>query len=92
MLLEDNTPLIDHTLQESEVAALIEIKIEDGLKLLSNEVDDIIVNELSMVNGKKVVGQTKIKKDDFIFRIDPYYLKIFIMADRYFKGEKYFAI
>lgn len=92
MLLEDNTPLIDHTLQESEVASLIEIKVEDGLRLLSGEISEITVNELLIVNTEKIIQQTTIKKDDFIFRIDPYYLKIFIMADRYFKGEKYFAI
>ena len=92
VLLEDNTPLIDHKLQEDEVAALIEVKVSDGLKLLSGEIDEIVCEALVLENGNNVLNQMKIKREDFIYRLDPYYLKIFIMADRYFKGEKYLAI
>ena len=92
VLLEDNTPLIDHNLQEDEVSALIEVKVSDGLRLLSDEVDHIFGNALVEENKKKRLTQMRIVKEDFIYRIDPYYLKIFIMADRYFKGEKYLAI
>lgn len=92
VLLEDNTPLIDHNLQEEEVSALVEVKIEDGLKLLSGEIDCIFGMALTEENGIKRLSEMKIVREDFIYRIDPYYLKIFIMADRYFKGEKYLAI
>ena len=92
VLLEDNTKLEEHILQESEVSALIEIKVEDGLKLFSGEIDELIANELSIIDGEKTIKESMVHREDFIFRIDPYYLKIFIMADRYFKGEKYFAI
>ena len=92
VFLEDNTRLIDHALQESEVSALIEIKVEDGLRLFARETDSISANELIIDDNVKVVNKTTIHREDFIFRIDPYYLKIFIMADRYFKGEKYLAI
>ena len=92
VLLEDNTPLIDHNLQEEEVSALVEIEVEDGLKLFAKEVEEVEGNALIEENGVKRITTMKIKADDFIFRLDPYYLKIFIMADRYFKGEKYLAI
>ena len=92
VLLEDNTPLADHSLQEEEVSALVEVKVEDGLALLSGEVDEIFGIALTEAGGVKTVGEMKIKREDFIYRIDPYYLKIFIMADRYFKGEKYLAV
>ncbi len=92
VFLEDNTALIDHNLQESEVSALVEIKVQDGLKLFSGEVTDLTVSALYEENGIKHIGEMNITVDDFIYRLDPYYLKIFIMADRYFKGEKYLAI
>ena len=91
-LLEDNTNLIDHNLQEEEVSALVEIEVSDGLKLFANEVESVEGNALIEVDGKKRIEKVSIRADEFIYRLDPYYLKIFIMADRYFKGEKYFAI
>lgn len=92
VLLEDNTKLQDHVLQEAEVSALVEVKIEDGLRLFGGDVDKITATEMTAVNGVKQLNTVTITREDFISRIDPYYLKIFIMADRYFKGEKYFAI
>jgi len=92
VFLEDNTPLIQHNLQVDEVSALVEIQVEDGLHLFSGEVEYVNCNALFIENGEKKLGYMKVCADDFIFRIDPYYLKVFIMADRYFKGEKYLAI
>lgn len=92
VLLEDNTKLQDHVLQESEVSSLVEIKVEDGLKLFGGDVDEITATAMTSTNGRKQINSITVTRDDFIYRIDPYYLKIFIMADRYFKGEKYFAI
>ena len=92
VLLEDNTPLLDHNLQESEVSALVEIPIQEGLKLFAGEVESVKANAMCVENGKKVLKVTSVSQSDFITRIDPYYLKIFIMADLYFKGSKYLAI
>lgn len=92
VFLEDNTPLIDHNLQETEVSALVEIDVEDGLHLFAGEVDSITANALIDDTGAKKLVNISIKKEDFIERIDPYYFKVFIMADRYFKGEKYLSI
>ena len=92
VFLEDNTPLIDHILQESEVSALVEIPVQSGLQLFADEIDTISVNALCVEDGNKVIKKMNISKADFIKRIDPYYLKIFIMADLYFKGSKYLAI
>lgn len=92
VLLEDNTPLLNHNLQESEVSALVEVPVQEGLKLFSDEIDRVEVNALCVENGNKNIKNITITKSDFISRIDPYYLKIFIMADLYFKGSKYLAI
>lgn len=92
VFLEDNTPLIEHTLQESEVSALVEIKVEDGLRLFSGEVEKIHAKQMVVKDGKKTLEHVFISVNDFIERIDPYYFKVFIMADRYFKGEKYLSI
>lgn len=92
VLLEDNTPLIEHNLQESEVSALVEIPVQDGLRLFADEIKMITANALCIEEGKKVVKKIEIRKSDFIERIDPYYIKIFIMADLYFKGYGYLAI
>ncbi|MCH5151547.1 MAG: NUDIX domain-containing protein [Clostridiales bacterium] len=92
VLLEDNTPLIDHTLQEEEVSALVEIELNEGLHLLSGECDSILCKALVVEHGRKKVVTTNIRYSDFIPRLDPYYLKIFIMAERYFEGKKYLAI
>lgn len=91
VLLEDNTPLYEHCLQENEVSALVEIPIDEGLKLFSGEESSICVKAL-IEEGQKRIDIIKITVNDFIYRIDPYYLKIFIMADLYFKGSKYLAV
>lgn len=92
VFLEDNTPLLEHNLQESEVSALVEIRVEDGLRLFFGEESVVTVNALIEADGKKKLEKLDITAGDFISRLDPYYLKVFIMADRYFKGEKYLAI
>lgn len=92
VFLEDNTPLINHILQPEEVSALVEIEVSDGLKLFAEEVDSVVAQVLTSLDGQNQLGEMIVKREDFIYRIDPYYFKVFIMADRYFKGEKYLSI
>lgn len=91
-LLEDDTPLNKYKLQEEEVCGLIEVELYDGLKLLYNEIDSLkcvsVISENGILKEKPYV----LRNSDFIERPDGYYKKIFIMAQRYFAGEKYLAI
>ena len=91
-LLQCDQPLEDYTLQEEEVSGLIEIEIKDGLRLFSNEVEVVDCKSVFVENGKKTTQTYHLHVSDFIERIDPYYYKIFIMAERYFEGKKYLSI
>jgi isopentenyldiphosphate isomerase len=92
VLLEDDTPLEDYIMPENEVSGLVEIEVNGGLKLLSGGIDSLICDALFIENGQKNRKQYSLRREDFIPRIDSYYLKIFIMAERYFAGNKYLAI
>lgn len=91
-LLQDNTDLAAYSLQEEEVSGILQIEISDGLKLFSGEIGQIKVDGYRLVNGEKVKYKTEITINDFIYRIDNYYYKIFIMAERYFMGNMYISI
>lgn len=90
--LIDNTPLFDHDLQDQEVSGLVEIKVDDGLKLFGGDLEAINATLLHQDKNGKRIETISVKATDFIQRLDSYYLKVFIMADRYFKGEKYLTI
>ena len=92
VLLEDNTALQDYVIEEDEVSGVVEVDLTDGMKLLSGELDSMTCSALFVENGENKLVSYELKRKDFIPRIDPYYLKIFIMAERYFAGEKYLAI
>lgn len=91
-LLEDNTPLMDYTLQEEEVYGLVEVELNDGLKLLSGETDEIICQSVFAENGVNTQKNYRMHREDLIERIDCYYKTIFIMARRYFAGDTYLSI
>jgi isopentenyldiphosphate isomerase len=92
VLLEDDTPLADYVFDEDEVSGLVEVEISEGMKLFSGEIESINCAAVFVEYGKKVLLTYNLSLSDFIQRIDPYYLKIFIMAERYFTGNKYLAI
>ncbi|MFA4910674.1 MAG: NUDIX domain-containing protein [Desulfobacteria bacterium] len=81
-------------LNPDEVEGLVEMNLMNGLALFNDEVKDVSVkgiewdaemkrwNDISMT-----VGVTNI-----IPRIDPYYFKVFIMAGRLLRREKYLSI
>lgn len=86
-LHECNQTLADYTYQKSEIAGLVKLPIEDGLKLLSGEIDVMTVKAVGL--GQDTI---EITQDDFIQTIDAYALKVFVLAKRYFLGEKYLFI
>lgn len=93
-LLREDKPISDYELDLEEVEGLVEINISDGLKLFSGEASQV---EARGVEYDRAQAQwrniTKIvTQQSFIPRIDPYYYKIFIMADLLVKGYKHLAI
>lgn len=91
-LLEDDTPMTNYLLQEDEVSGLVEVDLDQGLKLLYGEVESIECNSVFVYNGVIKKELYTLHLDDIIPRIDGYYKKIFIMAKRYFMGDKYLSI
>lgn len=91
-LLKDNRPLSDYKLQEEEVSGVLQIKVKDGLALFSDEKSLIHATGYRIIDGKNVMFETNVSKNDFIYRIDNYYYKIFIMAERVFNNNSYVAI
>lgn len=84
-LLADNRPVDTYQIQQEEVATIVQIPVNEGLKLFSGE--------SSSVKGIDINNQVcTYTLQDFLPRNNTYYLKIFIMAERYFEGKKYLAI
>lgn len=86
-LYECNQPLSDYQYQESEIAGLVKLAIDDGLKLLSGEIESVMVEAVGL--GHDTIELTL---DDFIQTIDQYALKVLVLAQRYFAGETYLVI
>ena len=91
-LLEENTLLDDYKLQEDEVSGLVEVELFEGLRLLYGEVNSITCDSVFIEDGKKIHQRYIMTVEDIIPRIDGYYKKVFIMAYRYFMGDKYLSI
>jgi len=91
--LESDLALDAYKLQPDEVAGLVQMKLTDGLKLFTDQVDTVPIFGYQ-VNDKNVKQEINIEisKDDIIPRLDRYYLKILIMAERYFQGFTHFGI
>lgn len=86
-LYECNQPLGDYQYQKIEIDGLVKLRIDDGLKLFSGQLEHVEVEAVGL-------GQDRltIKATDFIQTLDNYVLKILILAKRYFANEKYLLI
>ncbi|WP_299452570.1 NUDIX domain-containing protein [uncultured Microscilla sp.] len=83
--LADNRPLSSYRIQEAELATVVQIPVNEGLKLFSGET--------SNVQGRNIHDElTTYSIADFLPRDNTYYLKIFVMAERYFEGKKHLVI
>ncbi len=71
-------------LQAEEVDAVIELDVENGINLFSGAVRSATAMLVSPGKGSAVV----ITADDFVPCIDNYYLKLLLLVQRYFKGER----
>ena len=93
-LLCDETKPNEYTLGLDEVEGLIEISIPDGLDLFSGNKEEIFATGIEYNNSTKKIErfQSMVNMSHFIPRIDNYFYKIIILADRYLKGEKHLII
>lgn len=93
-LLLENKKASDYIPDSVEVAGLFDIKIQMGLALFSGaskkiEIAGISYNEVNE-EWEEVISVVELS--DFIYRLDNYFYKIFVLADRYLKGEKHLVI
>lgn len=92
-LLENNILLDAYKLQPDEVTGLIQVELYDGMKLFADQVESVPISGVLVdKKGIKQLIETTLSKEDILPRIDGYYMKIFIMAERYFQGNPYLAI
>ncbi len=80
-------PLQEYRYPQDEVAGLLKLKIGDGLRLLSGEVDRVSAAAVGL-GAPEIV----IRRCDFIQSTDNYTLKAFILARRYFAGDQHLWI
>lgn len=91
-LLESNRPLEEYKLQHDEVTGLVQMHLHDCFRLFTGEVESVIVEGIELAENARRQVSISISQADVIPRLDAYYLKIAIMAERYFTGSRYVAI
>ncbi|MDE0874527.1 MAG: hypothetical protein OSA88_11715, partial [Acidimicrobiales bacterium] len=91
-LLRDDRPLTDYVLQTAEVDAVFDAPIEDLLTLFAGDASTI---ELAGVEhaGSENMGEVSVRASlaDFVPGQN-YWVTLFIMCDRFLRGERPLAI
>lgn len=77
-----------------EVEGLVEIDSQDGLALFSGRIQDVAANGVEWDRGSRTWHDVamRVSVGQFIPRIDSYYYKMFINAERYCAGYRDLAI
>ncbi|HBY20642.1 MAG: hypothetical protein A2Y24_01300 [Clostridiales bacterium GWE2_32_10] len=89
-LLPIEKELEEYNLSGDEVRGLVEIKIDDGIKLLLGETKELEAKGIFNVDNKIEIEKLTITLDDFVkayLELDELYLRLFIAAKRYIEGE-----
>lgn len=91
--LVDNRKLEDYQIHLNEVSGLVSIPIFKGIQLFSGQISEVtaqgyILNEKGLVDKQEF----HMSISDFIPTLDNYHFKIFILANRYLRGEKFLLI
>lgn len=94
VFLYPNAPRIeDLRLDRVELDGMVSIPVEDGLKLFSGEMPAVNVRGIEKdKRGQWTHIEKRVSAKDFIPRVDPYYFKMFILADLHLKGYPYLSI
>lgn len=80
---ECDRPLADYSYRREEIAGLLKLRIDEAFRLFSGEVDSVTAPAIGLE-----AAHVTITRDDFIESIDNYLMKILVLAQRYFAGEK----
>src|SRR5579859_6502662 len=91
-LLRDDRDINKYRLGEDEVSGLVEMTIEDGLRLFSGEVAAVECSAIRLENGQSKQFRRTVRVEDLIPRVDSYYLKVFIMAQLFLEGRSHLSI
>ncbi len=84
-LLPGDIRLQETTLQEEEVDGLFEMDIELGIKLFSREIPQ--AGGWFYKSGAQA-GRVEVSVEEFVPCLDNYYLKLLLLSQRYFGGER----
>jgi 8-oxo-dGTP pyrophosphatase MutT (NUDIX family) len=89
--LRNDKNLPEYTVQPSEVTGLTKIKIDDGIKLFTNEVSEIDALSVHFDEKGKAIDagfNQKLNISSFAGRErNNYFIKIFVLAKQYFEGQ-----
>ena len=75
------------TLQQEELEGVIEMDVEQGVALFSGKIASLT---LSMTRANGSLVHVAVSTKDFVPCLDNYYLKLLLLARRYFSGERDF--
>lgn len=84
-LLYKDAHLQQVTLQKEEVDSLIHVEVDAAVRLLSGQVPAI---DCISLNPDRSSGTVALSREEFVPCLDNYYLKLLLLARRYFSGER----
>lgn len=89
--LREDKDLYDYTVQPSEVIGLTKINIEDGIKLFTKEVSEINALAIHFDEKGRAIDKGFIQKLSISSfaggERNNYFIKVFLLAKQYFKGN-----
>jgi isopentenyldiphosphate isomerase len=88
-LLPAASELKGMALQADEVAAVLEMDVDTGIKLFSGELRSA---EGRLLKNGNAAERARVSAADFVPCLDSYYLKLLLLAQRYFNGERRFLV
>lgn len=93
-LLEESREPRDYEVNHDEVEGLVEIAIPDGLAMFAGDRSEVNAKgiEYDRSSQRWLDISMPVATESLIPRVDSYYYKIFIMAERLLRGERHLAI
>jgi isopentenyldiphosphate isomerase len=88
-LLERDILVVGLNLQRDELDGVVQMDVEQGIKLFSGKTSTI---EMRLIRPGGKDEPVRISMEDFVPCLDNYYLKLLLLARRYFNGEREFLI
>jgi isopentenyldiphosphate isomerase len=76
-------------LQSDEVDGVLEMELEDGIRLFSGRAGNV---KGRLCRNFQAEEYASVAADDFVPCLDNYYLKLILLAQRYFAGDRDFLL